>query len=128
VVEGLVGAHLDATLLRVLPLVLVLNRSRLDWGQLKELARRQRVKAELGMLLELTAKLGQLPELLRHANDLKDRRRKAMTFFQEPKSRFERELTKRHTPSVAKKWGFWLNMGEDAFLQTLSLHRDLPRS
>jgi len=119
---GLAAAHQDATLLRVLPVVLAKNTHRINWVNLKDRARRRRLKAELGFVTELTSKLAGRPELAAKVQDLLDRRRRVKMFFHEPRSDFERHLAKKNSPRLAKKWGFFLNMGEDAFLSTLRRH------
>lgn len=62
-VQGLRAAKRDATLLKVLPVVLVKNAQALDWAALKENAKRAKLRAELGMLVELTADLADKPGL-----------------------------------------------------------------
>jgi hypothetical protein len=115
-------ARLDGTVLRVLPVVFAKNADQVDWPALKEDARRRKLKAELGMLVELTSKLIERPELKERVSDLLDRRRRTPRYLPEPRSRFEKELAKRHTPRVAAKWGFLMNMTEESFRSTLRKH------
>jgi hypothetical protein len=63
VVQALGFAKQDASLLKVLPLVVLKNVAKMNWGVLKEEARRAKLKAELGMLVELVADVAERPEL-----------------------------------------------------------------
>jgi hypothetical protein len=116
-------ARHDGTVLRVLPVVLAKNLHHVDWVVLLESARHRKLKAELGMLVELTADLLNQPELKSRVSSLKDRRRHKKRFFPEPRNRFEVELAKRQTPRAAARWGFMMNMTEEAFRTTLERHR-----
>ncbi len=121
-VEALDLARHDGTVLRVLPVVLAKHRGRLDWLELKEAARRRKLKAELGMLVELTAELLGDPALKRYVDDLRDRRRRVMRYLPEAKSDFERKLARRRTPRPVRKWGFLMNLGEDSLKPVLEKH------
>jgi DNA-binding Lrp family transcriptional regulator len=121
-VQGLRAAKQDATLLKVLPVVVAKNAQQLDWDALKENAKRAKLKAELGMLVELTADVAQKPELKEKVRDLRDRRRKVASFFSERVSKYERELAKTVTPRAARKWHFLMNLSEDSFRSKLVKH------
>jgi hypothetical protein len=120
--RGLRAAKEDPSLLRVLPLVLLKNASAVKWVVLKESARRAKLKAELGMLVELTADAAGQPDLKKNVKELADRRRKGSRFFNEPRSRYERQLTESVTPRAARKWGFRLNLTEDSLRSVLQKH------
>lgn len=122
IVAGLGEARTDATVLRTLPVVLSKNEAKLDWHALKTRAYRARRKMELGMVVELTADLLGRPELRERVADLHDRRVKKKRYFLAPRSSFERALAERNSPPAALRWGFYLNMGEDAFRSTLEKH------
>lgn len=119
---GLAAAKTDGTLLRVLPLVVAKNRCRIQWKDLKEGAHKDRLKSELGMLLELTGKLIHDDELQNQAQELRDRRRTGFRYFPEAKSRFERKVAEESSPEVARIWHFHMNMGEESFLTLLNKH------
>jgi hypothetical protein len=121
--QGLQEAQKDGTVLRVLPTVLALHASEVDWPSLREEARRQKLKAELGLLVELTASVTDNVELRAQATGLQDRRRKKMRFLPEVKNRYEAELAKQRSPEVAGRWGFWMNMSEDSFRGVFEKHR-----
>jgi hypothetical protein len=122
VIQGIELAREDGTLLRVLPVVLARNEDTLDWSALKELARRRKLKAELGMLLELTSQLTERPAFAAMAEDLRDRRRTARRYFPHAKSAYERALAEQRSPKVARRWGFFMNLSEESFRSTLSRH------
>lgn len=120
--RGLESAREDGTTLRVLPLVLAKNLSSLDWVTLREDARKRKLKAELGFLADLSASLLGSESVRLEAEPLKDRRATRMRFFPEVKSSYEGELTKKRTPQVARKWGFWMNVSEDSFRTVFEKH------
>lgn len=120
--RGLEESRRDGTILRVLPLVLARRVSEIDWAELREDARRRKLKAELGFLVELTAELAKRPELKSEVSALQDRRRKRMRFFPEVKNRYEEELAKQRSPQVALRWGFWMNMSEESFRGLIEKH------
>jgi hypothetical protein len=120
--EGLAASEHDATLLRVLPIVLARHGHQLDWSALTEGARRRKLNAPLGMLIELTASLAGHSEWVERLEDLKDRRVKRMRFFPAVKSSFEAELARQRSPEVARRWGLWMNVSEQSFRSTLELH------
>ncbi len=120
--DGLVAARRDATLLRSLPVVIANAADRVDWPLLLAEAHRRRLRPELGMLVDLTAHLLGRPDLSERARPLRDRRRKRLRYFLEPGSSYEHELASRRTPEVVRRWGFLMNLGEDAFRSTLEKH------
>ncbi|MBI5545690.1 MAG: hypothetical protein HY901_17520 [Deltaproteobacteria bacterium] len=121
-VAGLQAARCDGTLLRVLPVVLAKNLDHLDWQALKQGARRRKLKAELGLLVELTADLLDRPELCRQVADLHDRRRRVPRFYPVARSDYERRLAKERSPAVARRWGFLMNMSVESFRSSLERH------
>lgn len=122
VLRGLEEARRDGTVLRLLPVVLARHRAELDWPELREQARRRKLKAELGFLGELSADLLDDPSLRDEVQPLRDRRRRAMRFFPQVKSRYEVELAKQRSPGVATRWGFWMNASTDSFRSLLEKH------
>ncbi|MGC4001044.1 MAG: hypothetical protein QM767_27705 [Anaeromyxobacter sp.] len=121
-VRALKLARTDATVLRVLPVVLAKHAGDLDWTDLRERARRLNLKAELGMLLDLTSDVAGLPALRREAAQLADGRRKRERFFLPVHGPADRKLARLRTPASAARWKFYLNMPEDAFRETLRKH------
>ncbi len=127
-VKALRLAKHEASLLKVLPVVVARNAQSLNWVALKENAKRAKLKAELGMLVELTADLAGRPDLKEKVRDLEDRRRTVEAFFYEPRSKYERELARTATPAAARKWGFLMNLGEDTLRSTMVKHLGQIRS
>jgi DNA-binding transcriptional ArsR family regulator len=125
--DGLALARDDATLLRVLPVVVVRQESSFNWNDLFALARARRMASELGMLLDLTASISGRTTLATRARHLRDERRKGLRFFQNrsPSPR-ERTIAIERTPEAVRRWGFLMNMDEAAFRTTLQRH-DLLR-
>jgi len=118
---GLQLASEDATVLRVLPLVLAKNWTRLDWQSLEHLVRERNLLELLGMLVELTGQLTHAPELSRKARTWWSPNPKPKFLFS-PRNRFDRELAEHGSPAIAKRWGFLVNMGEDSFRSVLERH------
>jgi DNA-binding transcriptional ArsR family regulator len=120
--RGLRLARKDATVLRVLPVVLAKHAQELDWTDLKERARGMNLRAELGMLLDLTGTVAGLSELRTQADDLADGRRKRQRFFPEVASSYERKLAEQRSPESATRWHFAMNMTEDSFRVMVRKH------
>jgi len=126
ILRGLRAARTDATVLRVLPVVVAKHAARLDWTDLKERARRMNLRAELGMLLDLTAAVASLPELRTHAAELTDGRRKRLRYFPRVEGAFEEQLAARRSPEAATRWHFVMNMTEDSFREMVRKHVSAP--
>lgn len=121
-VRALKVARRDATVLRVLPVVLAKHASELDWTDLFERAHRANVRSELGMLLDLTADVARLPNLRARTAELRDGRRKRPRYFPSVDNRFEKQLATRRTPEAASRWQFFMNMTEESFREMVSKH------
>jgi DNA-binding transcriptional ArsR family regulator len=111
-VAGLLEARTDPTVLRVLPVMVLRNEARFDWDDVRSRARRAKVKAELGMLLDLTAAVSGHVNLHEQTHGLADHRRRVPRYLPEPASEFERRLADKRTPPAARRWGFRVNMSE----------------
>lgn len=122
VVEALAGSRHDSTLLRILPVVLLENEADFDWDALLAQARRRKLKDELGMMLELTAKASGRPSLGKWAKGLADGRRRVPRYLPEPASDYERRLADHRTPAVARKWGLRMNMTEESVREFVRKH------
>jgi hypothetical protein len=117
--EALTLAHRDATVARVLALVLWRQRNHLNLDRLVEVATRRDERQALGYFLELAGRLGADDHLLQAAQRLRDKRRKrARMFFKGPYGPRSLALTRRNTPREARRWGFLMNMGLDSFRST----------
>lgn len=74
------------------------------------------------MLLDLTAKVADLPSLRAHAEKLSDARRKRPRYFPRVDGALEKQLAARRSPEAATRWHFRMNMTEDAFRETVKKH------
>jgi hypothetical protein len=118
-VAGLEAARSDAEVLRVLPAVVARHASDIDWARLLDLARAAKLKAELGFVLELAADLATLPWLRDVAAPLHDGRRRVLHWLPDAAGEAERALADRHPQALAARWGFRVNLTEDAFRAAL---------
>lgn len=122
ILRGLKAARNDATILRVLPVVIAKRAKELDWTDLAERARRMNLRAELGMLLDLTADVADIPDLKARAKELWDARRKRPRYYPFVEGAFERQLAAQRSPGAARRWHFLMNMTEDSFRETVRKH------
>jgi AcrR family transcriptional regulator len=127
VLRGLALARDDATVFRTLPAVVAANAKAFDWVELKDRARHMKLKAELGMLLDLTADVSGDRTLHDHANELWDGRRKRLEYFPLVGNTYEEQLADRRTPAAAARWGFRMNMPIDVFRSALVKHAQVKR-
>jgi hypothetical protein len=120
VVDAVRLARRDATLARVMPVLLWRQRSLLDRARLEEAATHGREKHALGFLLALTAAISGDRSLARWAESLRDRRvRTVRPFFDLPS--VESPLSRR-TPAIARAWGFSMDLDLDAFKSMFDKH------
>jgi hypothetical protein len=123
--EGLALSHRDATVARVLPLVLWRHRDRLDHGSLVRAATRRNERQALGFFLELTGRLGGDSRLASLSEGLRDRRRsRTRPFFAGRQGRMALVLARKKTPPLARQWGYLMNMGMDSFASAFAKHRE----
>jgi hypothetical protein len=116
VAEALSLSHRDATVARVLPLVLWRQRERMDLDRLVQESLRRDERSALGYFLELAGRFGGDAHLVRYARALKDRRRTgSRPFFTGPQGPHAAAIARRNTPKEALRWGYVMNMGLDSF-------------
>ena len=115
VLRGLALARDDATVFRTLPALVAAHAKAFDWVELKDRARHMKLKAELGMLLDLTADVSGDKALHEQAKELWDGRRKRLEYFPSVGNTYEEKLADRRTPAAAARWGFRMNMPVDVF-------------
>jgi hypothetical protein len=114
--EGLALSHRDATVARVLPLVLWRQQGRLKLDRLVREASRRDERATLGYFLELAGRFGGDSDLVRAARALRDRRRTGTRpFFTGAQGPHAAAVARRNTPKEALRWGYVMNMGLDSF-------------
>jgi hypothetical protein len=116
-------SHEDATVARVLPLVLWRHRDRLDHGRLVRAATRRNERQALGFFLELTGLLAEDPRLASFSEPLRDRRRtRPRPFFARAQGRMALALARKRTPALARKWGYLMNMDLESFAAAFGKH------
>lgn len=118
--RGTLLSKQDASVARVLPVVLAKNWQTLDKDLLLLFARRFKVKREVGFFLELTSKLSENRKMKREAERYRDSRVKQPSdfFSADRTSQASRELAERNTPSLARQWHFRMNMSLETFEST----------
>jgi hypothetical protein len=119
IVEGALLARRDATVARALPVAIHHAQQELDLELLLGEAKRRGAHHAVGMFVELTGSLGSSERLLQAADRFRDRRRtRVQDFFLAATSPLQRRLAELNTPEVARRWGFRMNLGLDAFKAT----------
>jgi hypothetical protein len=120
VVHGMHFAHRDPDVARSLPVCLYRQRDALDPVRLREHAIRLGEKRSLGFFLALTAELSGDRRFVAWTKPLRDRRWHAPRdfFYTASRSRRRRQLADERTPSVARRWGWRMNMDLDVFRAT----------
>jgi hypothetical protein len=114
--EAVALSHRDATVARILPVVLWQRRHDVDLDRLALEATGRDERHALGYFLELAGRLGGETRFVEAARRLNDgRRRKARMFFAGPHGRYQFAATRRSTPPEALRWGYLMNMGMDSF-------------
>jgi hypothetical protein len=115
--HALALAHRDATVAEVLPLVLWDHRHDMNLAELVRLATKQDEAQALGLFLDLTAALGHDRALARAAETLRDGRYRRMRYFFTADGRTElsRDVARMHTPKLARRWHFFMNMPFEGF-------------
>jgi hypothetical protein len=114
---GLRLSHQDPAVAGTLPVVLAKNPE-VDVGELVRLAKQDGEGQTLGFFLELTDQLSGTDKFAATAALLRDKRRKKERNFFSVDGRFcpyEEELAVMHTPAVAKRWHYLMNMSLESF-------------
>jgi DNA-binding transcriptional ArsR family regulator len=122
VLLGVAGVRRDPGFLRVLPVVLARHVMHLDFERLRSLAAARGLKAELGLVLDLTADAAGLPELRQQAEPLRDGRRSRDRYLPESMGVRERELARRRSPPAARRWHFLVNVTEASLREMVGKH------
>jgi hypothetical protein len=120
VVGALRIAHVESAILRSLPVVVAKNAPQLDLASLEARAREQDELATLGLVAELAGRFARNEALLAWAERLPHPAEGR--FFFPPRNTFDRQLAQLQTPEFARRWGFWMNLGEDAFRSVFNAH------
>jgi len=123
VLQCLALARRNATVARVLPLVLWRLRATLNWDKVVGRAREQGQAHVLGFFLELAGRFGgdkALRSLSRHLRD--GRRTRPRLFFLRPHGPEALRAARRNTPAPARRFGFTMNLGLDSFESAFRKH------
>ena len=118
VVKAVKASHRDSALARMLPVFLWRMRDRLDTAELVREARRQGEGAPLGFFLETAARLGGsgvFDEALARLRANAHPARPSYFFAGTSRRPFERVVTERATPAIARRWGLLMNMPWESF-------------
>ena len=114
----------DASVARAFPVFLRKVSPNLDFDVLKQESRKLGNKHRVGFFLDLAGELGQDSALKNAAKDFFDSRNKLQKpFFMNP-SKYSQKLAEERTPDLARKWGWSMNMGLDAFESTYQKFRN----
>lgn len=121
--DALALSHHDATVARVLPLLLVRDWDRLDHGGLVRAATRRNERQALGLFLDLGALLGPNARMAELAESLRDRRRTRLRpFFARAHGPRALALARRRTPRLVRSWGYLMNMDLASFASVFAKH------
>jgi hypothetical protein len=122
-VRGVVLAHRDPTVARVLPLSFKGAASRgVDPERLLQLARDRGEKQSVGFFLHLTGSLSGEAHFKKWAAPFRDARNSSLRSFFPESSSAAREAAEQNTPRLAKQWGLRMNMGLNTFKSMYEKH------
>jgi hypothetical protein len=121
--RALVAGRRDPTLVLSVPVVLLDNARTLDSRKLLRAARQHGVASELGMMLDLTARVGRRRTFARLARLLPKRTGRAAYYPRVLGGRRGRALADLNTPPVVASWGFRMNETEDDLRTFVEKHR-----
>lgn len=115
-VSGVALSHRDPAVARALPVAFYRQAADLNPARLAKLARERSEKAAVGFFLELTANLSGDKRFSTWARALRDRRVHARRpFFYTRSAALQAAAQPDRSPSVARRWGFRLDMALDDF-------------
>jgi hypothetical protein len=126
VVDAVRLSRRDATLARALPVLMWQQRRNLNRARLHDRAHKARQKHVVGFFLALTAELAGDESLAVWAETLRDHRaRGERAFFELPSAFTARNLAEQRTPSVARNWGYWMDVDMLSFQSTFDKFSNL---
>lgn len=123
-VAGVMLSHDDATVSSVLSLVFFKQVDKLNFAKLVEVAKSVNEANALGFYLDLTTEVSG-EQRFRQATLMLDASKSPTNqdFFPEFKSSFSRKLADMRTPTLARKWGFRMNMPTEVYEDTFKKHK-----
>jgi hypothetical protein len=113
--DALKLSHESASVARTLSLALWKTKERQNFDRLLKEGERRGQARTLGFFLDLTTQLSSDLTFENAAKKLRGRPLSRPAQFFRPTTLRERKLAEMHTPEVARKWGFRMNMGMDSF-------------
>ena len=119
---GAKKARQDPTLFRALPVLVLRNWRSVDWTRLRDCSLGADSKQEVGMLLDLTGVLADVPELSKRASAFADERRHRLEYFFDRRTEFDERLAGRRTPRVVRQWNFLMNMDLEMLRAAVKTH------
>jgi hypothetical protein len=124
VADGLMLAHKDSTVALVLPVVLWKRRANMDWARLVAAATQRDERQTLGFFLALAGRLGGDRRLTAAARRLRDGRLRwpRLFFPSDAAAALTERVARERTPSLALRWGYWMNLGMDDFESVFTKH------
>jgi len=109
----------DPAMAGTLPVVLWKNRSDLDPARLVDDARSVGEGQRMGFMLEMTTALSGDERFAHWAATLRDKRvRRMRNFFRSDRTKqspYHKQMLELHTPDLARRWGFLMNMSMQTF-------------
>lgn len=117
-VEAANLAQEDASVARSLPVLFHKVCDTLDFATLKDESWKRGNKHQVGFFLELAGELSNSRHLIEASHYFLDHRYKVPKQFFNNQSSLSQQLAEMRTPNLAKKWGWRMNMGLDAFEST----------
>ena len=117
-VEAANLAQEDASVARSLPVLFHKVRDTLDFDTLKHESWKKGNKHRVGFFLEMAGELSNNRRLTEASHCFLDHRYKVPRQFFNKQSSLSQQLAEMRTPDLAKKWGWRMNMGLDAFEST----------
>jgi len=121
--RALVAGRRDPTLVLSVPVVLLDNARTLDARKLVSAARRHGVASELGMMLDLTARVGRRRKFAKLARQFPKRSGRPAYYPRVLGGRRGRALADLNTPPVVASWGFRMNETEADLRTFVEKHR-----
>ena len=123
-IAGLHVSRMDASVARGFPVFLLKRWKDVNWNTVRSSLRTDSTgKHVLGFFLEVTSHLSSEDQLRELASTFRDRRRgSGHFFFIGVRSKREEQMAESRTPDIARRWGWKMNMGLDAFADMYGKH------
>jgi hypothetical protein len=124
--DGCELARKDASVARVLPVLIYRLKDRLNYELLRKFCSRKNQIQAMGFFLELTAHLSGDSVLLAVAGRFRDRRITRVHDFFPITTETGRQLAELKTPKLAREWNWLMNMSIDSFRRPFRKFANAP--